>query len=532
RSMRCEEKRSYIASPKLHVAIAKGARFIHKLKACRERGGQVVVINPAREPGLVRFAVPRSATSMLSGGSEIASMFLQPNIGEDIALFKGLAKAILESQAEDEAFIASYAEGFDAFAADVRATPWRRIETRTGIARTRIERVAGLYARARSVVFAWGMGMTHHQHGVENIEYISNLALLRGMVGRPGAGLLPLRGHSNVQGIGTIGVKPVLPADVFDQLEREFGIELSRTPGWDTMAAMQASERGDVDAAVLMGGNLFASNPNSAWAERALNRIGFRLCLTTTLNLSHVRGVDAGEVLILPVAARDEEWQPTTQESMFNYVRLSDGQIMRHANVRPEVTILADLATRLLPDTPIDFQAFKQHRHVREVIAATVPGMAELADIDVARREFHVAHRLLHESEFRTPSRKVAFQTRQMPEHGHNPANAFRLTTVRSEGQFNSIIYEEKDSYRKTETRWCVLLNEDDMQALQLSVGAKVNLTSEHGHMHGVTVYAHALPRGNAMAYFPEANCLTGTSVDPRSMTPAFKHTTVRVTPA
>ena len=504
-------------------------RFIHKLKACRERGGEVVVINPAREPGLVRFAVPKSPGSMLAGGSEIASAYLQPQVGEDIALFKGLAKAILEADAHDETFIAAHAEGFDAFVADVRSTSWDVIEMHTGVARDDIEHVASLYGRSTSAVFAWGMGMTHHTHGVENVEYIANLALLRGMIGRRGAGLLPLRGHSNVQGIGTIGVKPVLTDDVFDQLEAHFGIELSRRPGWDTMAAMQAASVGDVDAAVLMGGNLFAANPNSAWAEQALDRIGFRLCLTTTLNQSHVRGVDAGEVLVLPVSARDEEWQPTTQESMFNYVRLSDGQIIRHASVRPEVTILSDLATRLMPESPIDFQSFKQHRRVREAIAATVPGMSELADIDVAKKEFHVGQRLIHEPVFRTDSGRAAFRTRPLPDHAGQSEATLRLTTVRSEGQFNSIIYEEKDSYRQTGTRWCVLLSPADIRKLRLEAGDTVDLISEHGRMEGVTVYAHALPPGSAMAYYPEANCLTGTSVDPRSMTPAFKHTTVQL---
>ena len=439
-------------------------RFIHKLKACRERGGQVIVINPAREPGLVRFAVPKSPGSMLAGGSEIASAYLQPQVGADIALFKGLAKAILEAGAHNDKFIAAHAEGFDEFVADVRSTSWDVIETQTGVARGDIEHVASLYAHSTSAVFAWGMGMTHHTHGVENVEYIANLALLRGMIGRRGAGLLPLRGHSNVQGIGTIGVKPVLSDDVFGQLEQHFGIDLSRSPGWDTMAAMRAASRGDVDAAVLMGGNLFAANPNSAWAEQALDRIGFRLCLTTTLNQSHVRGVDPGEVLVLPVSARDEEWQPTTQESMFNYVRLSDGQIIRHASVRPEVTILSDLATRLLPESPIDFQSFKQHRRVREAIAATVPGMSELADIDVAKKEFHVGQRLIHEPVFRTDSGRAAFRTRPLPDHADSSTGTFRLTTVRSEGQFNSIVYEEKDSYRQTETRWCVLLNPADLR--------------------------------------------------------------------
>ncbi len=503
-------------------------RFIHKLKACRERGGHVVMINPAKEPGLVKFAVPKSPSSLLMGGTEIASAYLQPNIGEDIAVFKGLAKAVLERGREDREFLDRHTDGFDAFLADIVATDWAIIEERSGVSRSDIEAVADIYAKSKNAVFAWGMGMTHHRHGVENIEYIANLALLRGMIGRPGRGLLPLRGHSNVQGIGTIGVKPVLPNEVFAQLEARFGIRLPTEAGWDTMAAMQAASVGDVDAAVLMGGNLFSANPNADWATRALNRIGFRVCLTTTLNQSHVRAVD-GDMLVLPVSARDEEWEPTTQESMFNFVRLSDGQIVRHANVRPEVVILADLATRLMPDSPIDFQAFKKHTRIREAIAATVPGMQELADIDVARREFHIGQRLLHTPEFRTENGRASFQVRDLPDAQADHGRRFRLTTVRSEGQFNSIIYEEKDSYRNTDTRWCVMLNEKDMQALGVEAGDRVTLESEHGCMERVKVFMHDLPEGNAMAYYPEANCLTGTDVDPRSKTPSFKHTAVSV---
>ena len=501
-------------------------RFIHKLKACRERGGHVIIINPSREPGLVRFAVPKSPSSLLLGGSDIASAYLQPSVGEDIALFKGIAKALLENAWIADDFIERHTQGFAEFVADVEATPWSLIESRTQIARSDIDDIAAIYAASEQTVFAWGMGMTHHLHGVDNIEYISNLALLRGMIGRPGAGLLPLRGHSNVQGIGTIGVKPVLSDDVFDALEQRFGMTLSREPGWDTMAAMQAAAAGDVDTALLLGGNLYAANPNSEWARTALDRIGFRVALTTTLNQSHLHGVN-GETLILPVAARDEEQQATTQESMFNFVRLSDGQILRHAGVRSEVSILVELAEQLLPDSPIDWRAFAEHREIRQAIAATVPGMEALADIDVAKREFHVAQRLMHEPRFQTPSGKATFRVRPLPEH--EGERDYRLTTVRSEGQFNSIIYEEKDSYRKTDTRWAVMLAARDMSQLGVTTGDRVTLTSAHGTMAGVKVFRHDLPPGSVMAYYPEANCLTGTPVDARSRTPAFKHTAVSI---
>jgi molybdopterin-dependent oxidoreductase alpha subunit len=501
-------------------------RFIHKLKACRERGGAVVMINPAKEPGLVRFAVPKSPASLLKGGSWIASDYLQPRIGGDIATLKALAKAVMALGADDSAFIDAHTQGFAAFKADIEAQDWPTLEAQSGLARADIERVASLYAKAQCAVFAWGMGITHHLHGSENVEYIANLALLRGQIGRPGAGLLPLRGHSNVQGIGTIGVKPVLAADVLEAMERAFAVTLPKGKGFDTMAAMQAADRGDIDVAVIMGGNLLEANPDRRWAEQAMDKIGFKLFLTTTLNAGHMHAIDGGDALILPVTARDEEWQPTTQESMFNYVRMSDGGIDRLDGVRPEVTILADLATRLLPNSPIDFAGFKQHRSIREAIAKVVPGMEALADIDVAKREFHIQGRLLHSPVFQMPGGKAQFVTRATPASHASP---LVLTTIRSEGQFNTIIYERTDSYRGGADRMSILMHPDDIAAHGLREGATTSLASAHGRMPGVTVRAFDVARGTVMAYYPEANVLTGTAVDPRSKTPSFKATAVWV---
>lgn len=505
-------------------------RFIHKLNACRDRGGHVVVINPAKEAGLVKFAVPKSPGSLLKGGDEIASHYLQPRVGQDIALFKAIAKAVLERGTTKPDFIAAYSDGFDAFADDIAASSWEELTARCGVSRADIEAVADIYGKASSAVFAWGMGMTHHVHGVENIEYISNLALLRGMVGRPGAGLLPLRGHSNVQGIGTIGVKPVLPDDIIAKIEHHFGVSLPEKTGLDTMASMQAADAGLIDAAFLMGGNLFAANPNATWAQQALAKIGFRVSLTTTLNHSHVTGLDGCESLVLPVTARDEEWEPTTQESMFNYVRLSDGGINRLGDVRPESVILADLGQRLFPDGPLDFEAFGKHRKIRQAIAAIVPGLEGLADIDVAKREFHVRSRLMHKPAFNMPGGKARFVTHAL--QAQTDRRPFTLSTIRSEGQFNSIIYEHKDSYRGTDTRWSVLMNADDIAKLGLRVGGRANLRSDQGVMEQVKVYAFDVPMGCVMAYYPEANVLTGRQVDPRSKTPSFKATAIDIEPS
>jgi molybdopterin-dependent oxidoreductase alpha subunit len=494
-------------------------RFLHMLKNCRERGGQVIVINPAKEPGLVKFAVPKSPSSMLKGGSDIASDYLQPKIGSDVALLKGIAKAVIEAGLEAAAFIADHSTGFDAFRADVEALGWDDIVVSCGISQARIEEIAQRYGQAENAVFAWGMGMTHHVNGVENVEAIANLALLRGMVGKRFAGLLPLRGHSNVQGIGTIGVKPVLAKDVLGKMETAFGMQFPEQEGMDTMACLKAAERGEIDAAVVMGGNLWGATPDSEFASRAMGEIGFKLFLTTTLNLGHVNGLGHGEVLILPVTARDEEWQKTTQESMFNYVRLSDGGIKRLENVRPESHILCDIAVRLLPDSPVDFAAFGQHAKVREAIACIVPGLEQLADIDVAKQEFHIKQRVLHAPEFGTTDGKGHFVVTPLPTL--QPGKLL-LATVRSEGQFNTIIYEDYDSYRDGAGRDAVLLNREDMAAFGVSAGQVVTLASEVGRMSAV-VKEFDLPRGSAMAYYPEANVLVGTELDPRSKTPAFK---------
>ena len=502
-------------------------RLIHQLKACRDRGGEVIVINPAKEPGLVKFALPKSPKSLMSGGSEIASCYVQPNIGEDLSLLYGIAKAILERGAQNQFFIDAYTEGFAEFKAHIESMTWETITERSGVSRAEIDDVANRLINAKSPVFAWGMGITHHVNGCDNVEAIASLALLCGAIGRRGAGLLPLRGHSNVQGIGTIGVKPVLSEDVVKKMEAMLGVKPPEKKGLDTMASMEAAARGDMDAAVIMGGNLLAANPDRDWAEKALDNIGFRLALTTTLNQSHVCGVRDSEVLILPVAARDEEWEPTTQESMFNFVRLSDGGISRLDNVRPETVVLADLAAELLPDSAVDFSSFKRHRYTREAIAEIVPGMENLASIDIAKEEFHIANRLIHAPVFNTPSGKAKFRVVALPDPKRG--EQFILTTVRSEGQFNSIIYEQQDSYRGVESRNTVFANPEDITSLGLATGDEVCLRSEYGEMRAVMIYPFDLPRGNLVTYYPEANALTGRSVDPRSKAPSFKATPVSI---
>ena len=504
-------------------------RLMTELLKCRRRGGKVIIVNPLKEPGLVRFKVPSDWRSMLLGNNQIATDYIQPNIGGDLALFKGIAKVLLEKSHVDSEFIANYTHGFDVFSKDVKETPWEKIVEVSGLDQSQIEYLAGEYSKAENVVFSWAMGITHHEHGVENVESIVNLALLRGMVGRKHAGLLPLRGHSNVQGVGSMGVTPVLKEKVFKNIEEFLGIQLPKQPGLDTMASMKAAFNDEIDFALLLGGNLYSATPDAAFADTALNRIPFKAFVTTTLNQSHLYGVE-GEVVILPVAARDEEKQATTQESMFNFVRMSDGGIVRLDNVRSEVEIIADIAEGVLGQNGVDFSSFKTHRNIRKAIAHTIPGFEKIGEIDETKEEFQISGRTFHEPQFATPDGKAHFKVVPIPSLKGGDTE-FRLTSVRSEGQFNTIVYEEEDTFRGIDNRWVVMMNADDMISLGVVENDRVDIHNETGTMKSVVVKSFDVTKGNVAAFFPEANVLIPAILDPRSKTPGFKSNAVKIIP-
>jgi molybdopterin-dependent oxidoreductase alpha subunit len=496
-------------------------RLMRTLMNIRRKGGHVVVVNPVKEVGLVNFSVPSDPWSLLFG-SKIASLYLQPHVGGDIALLLGIAKVVLERGGTDRTFIERATEGFDAYAAQARAATWDEIEQKSGVERPQIERAAARYLAARHVVFGWTMGITHHEHGVANVQSIVNMALLRGMVGRPRAGLLPIRGHSNVQGVGSVGVTPNLKQAILDNLEKLLGVSLPRSPGLDTMGCMRAADAGSIRSALCLGGNLFGSNPDAKFAARALNKLELVTYLSTTLNTGHAWG-RGRETLILPVLARDEESQPTTQESMFNFVRLSDGGKARLEGPRAEVQIIAALGHAVFGESsPIDWRKMASHCDVREMIARTVPGFEKIGALDRTRQEFHVAGRTFHEARFPTPSGKARFVAHPPPPL-RGSARELRLMTVRSEGQFNTVVYEEEDVYRGQDRRDVILMNRADVRRLELRVDQPVTVRSAAGTMAGVRVRVHDIRAGNALMYFPEANVLVPAATDPLSKTPAFK---------
>jgi molybdopterin-dependent oxidoreductase alpha subunit len=503
-------------------------RLMTTLKDLRRRGGHVIVINPVREVGLLNFRVPSDPLSLLFG-SKIASHYVQPHIGGDIALLAGVAKLVLERRALDDAFIAESTEGFAEFVRSVETLRWEDIVQQSGVPLEEIECIADYYCRAHNVVFGWTMGITHHVHGVANVRAIVNLALLRGMVGRPAAGLLPIRGHSNVQGLGTVGVTPQLKQAILDNLERVLKVQLPRSPGMDTMACMEAAHAGRMKTALCLGGNLYGSNPDAKFAKEALGRLDLICYLNTTLNTGLVHG-RAKHTFILPVCARDEEPQATTQESMFNFIRVSDGGPARYAGPRTETSILTELGRRVFGAAgPIDWQELEQHSSVRTLIAQVVPGLQALSLVDKDKREFTIPGRVLQTPRFATPTGKAQFAPMSLPDLALSE-DELRLMTIRSEGQFNTVVYEDEDIYRGQERRDVILMHPDDIFHRGLQPDQVVTVTSSAGSMPNihVRVFENVRP-GNALMYFPEANVLVPRAVDPASKTPAFKSVAIKI---
>ncbi len=502
-------------------------RLMTKLMELRRRGGKVIVINPVRERGLVNFRVPSDPRSMLFG-SKIADLYVQPHIGGDMALLFGVARCLLMKGAADLSFIEKHTEGFAEFQRQIAECDWNDLETMSGVSRAEMQQIAQMYQQAQGAIFAWTMGITHHVHGVANVQTIVNMALLRGMVGRPGAGLLPIRGHSNVQGMGTMGVTPELKQALWERLTA-LGVQMPTHAGYDTMACMDAAQRGEMDFAWCLGGNLYGSNPDPMYAQSALQKIRTVLYLSTTLNTGHVWGTGE-ETMILPVLARDEERQATTQESMFSFVRISDGGQNRLTDLKSEVEIVARVAAEVLGDKgQLRWREFADHRQIRRLIADVVPGFESFREIDQTKREFAIPGRVIHSPKFSTASGRGRFVAHPLPQAAAPSAHALRLMTCRSEGQFNTVVYEEEDLYRGQERRDVILLNPGDMQHLGLVTNDRVTVRSTTGSMGPILARPFDIRQGNAMMYYPEANTLVPRLLDPLAKTPAFKAVEITV---
>lgn len=503
-------------------------RLITSLITLRERGGVVVSVNPIAELGLQRFRLPSQARSLLSG-SQVSDLILQPRVGGDIPLLIGLLKALIARSGVDRSFIDERTNGWDELSDQIAGFSWSALEAASGVPRAELERCADLLAAAPRGIVMWAMGLTHHAHGTDNVLALANLALARGWLGRPGAGMLPIRGHSNVQGVGSMGVSPAMKDTFAEALSRRYGIATPTQPGQDTYASMLAAEAGNIDAAVLLGGNLWASNPDSAWATRALQTIPLTFSVTTGLNPGHFRG-RGQTAIIVPALARDEEAQTTTQESMFNYVRFSaGGRPHVRGEQRSEVEIMAALAELILPPGRFDWSALRSHEALRRAISQTVAGYDGIHRPGRRRgekREFTVAGRLAHGDTFPTSDGRARFHVVPVPDCTPD-ADELMLMTVRSEGQFNSVVYDEEDLYRGNRRRDVIMVSATEASRRGLSDGDSVLVTSATGELAAV-VSTIDISDGSAAMYYPEANALVDRRLDPSSRTPAFK--SVRVT--
>jgi molybdopterin-dependent oxidoreductase alpha subunit len=503
-------------------------RLITHLINLRRRGGKVIVINPLEEVGLVRFRVPSDWRSLVFG-SEVSDLYLQPHIGSDIALLKLLLKEIIERNHCDLDFLEQHVDGWAAVEADARAVSREALLAACGLSVEEVDLAVRLCTVSRDTIFAWAMGVTQHAHGVDNVQAIVNLALSRGMLGKPGAGLLPIRGHSNVQGVGSVGFSPALQTEFARRLQEVYGVTMPATPGLDTLSSVEAAGRGAIDTAILLGGNLFAATPDRDWAGPALRNIGTTVHIATTLNEGHIHGRGRTS-LILPALARDEERQCTTQESMFNFVRLSEGGAAAASDeMRPEVEIIATLASMVLPKGPVDFAGLRDHAAIRAAIATVVPGYEAIGEIDGTKAEFQIAGRTLHAPLFPTASGKARAAVTPLPKFPLADGE-FRLMTLRSEGQFNTVVYEDEDIYRGNERRDVVMMNADDAAGRGFRHNQRVEVVNDTGRVAAVVRLA-PLPPGNLAMYFPEANVLIPRRVDPASGTPVFKSTAVRIQP-
>jgi len=516
-------------------------RMMRSLMMVRRRGGKVVVVNPIIETGLVNFSVPSDPVSLLFG-TKIASTYVQPCLGGDLAFIYGIMKRLKEMHAlghretsepiVDEKFLAEHTQGWDALAERLESLSWDEIVKKSGVKKEEINDIATQYAASKRAVFSWTMGVTHHLHGSATVQAIAQLALMRRMIGRPGAGLQPIRGHSNIQGMGTVGVTPKLKETIFERLESELGVTLPTFPGFDTLECLEAADRGDMQFAFCLGGNLYGASPDASFSRRAIGRTDMTVYMSTSLNTGHASGLAQEETIILPVLARDEEPEPSTQESMFSYVRLSDGGKPRHEQSadygpRSEVEIISELGCRILGTSgPVNWLEMSHTSTIRKAIGRMIPGLEQISKMDQTKEEFSIPGRTLDTPAFPTANGKATFYVHDLPD----APEGLQLMTIRSEGQFNTVVYEEEDLYRNQSRRDIVLMHPDDIHSRGLSAGSLCRVHSDSGEMRRVTISAYPEIRQGCVAmYYPESNVLVPKEVDPLSRTPSYKRVAVKI---
>lgn len=526
-------------------APANHPRLMNELIKIRDRGGKIIIINPQLEIGLVKFASPAfPIKSLLKGGSEISTLYLQPIPGSDVALFVGIQKSLIEQNLLKTDYLQAYTEGYQAVLDYAAQTSWADITATCGLFQEEIEEAAYAIGTSGRVVFAWAMGITQQRNGVHNVHSIANTALLTGNAGKLGAGTMPIRGHSNVQGFGSMGVTVHLRAEIQQALAQLLGHPLSDTPGYDTRALIEAADQGKIDTLFCLGGNLYAANPDLTQAQRALSKIDTIIYVATKPNLGHFHGLAKHNTLILPVFNRFENPHATTTESGNNFVRLNDPgkSHLQGANAEliSEVELLTELAHRLLGETPINWRKLQDTRYVRELITKTIPGYQQIEKIDETKEDFTIEGRIFTEPKFATPSQKAQMFVTPLPrlflptkiDFGlpeNVPGIILILGTGRSYGQHNTVVYRTQDKYRGMPHRHCILMNINDIKRGGFSEHQRVTVKGDAGALDNIEIIAGGMREGAAFMFYPEANILFKADIDPESGTPAYKRVPVVV---
>ena len=521
-------------------------RMLSTLRAVARRGKPIVAFNPMRERGLERFRSPQHAGEMLSGGgTDLVTHYFQPRIGSDFRVAQGLMKHVLELEAArgsvlDTAFIAEHTLGLESLRSQLEALDWPLICAETGLSRADFATAGDLYAAAPSVILAYGMGVTQHRHGTGNVQQLANLLLLRGNIGRPGAGICPVRGHSNVQGDRTVGINERPPPELLDRLDQCFGIRSPREPGVTVVECIEAIRAGRIRVLISLGGNFSVAAPDPVVTHAAMGKLELTVGIHTKLNRSHL--LHRGEALILPCLGRSDR---DVQASGPQAVTVEDSMSMVHASrgfrrpvsaaLRSEPAIVAGIARAALPDSAVPWESLiADYDQIRARLEQVVPGFDRYNERVRVPGGFHLRNPAALR-EWRTPQGKARFLTFTSEDETAPPGCTLRLTTVRSHDQYNTTIYGLDDRYRGVfGRRDVVFMNRADIARLGLSDGALVNLVaaSDNGErrLARQTIVAFDIAAGSCAAYYPEAMPLIGLEAhDPQSHTPAYKSVWIRV---
>ncbi|MBW4521059.1 MAG: FdhF/YdeP family oxidoreductase [Scytolyngbya sp. HA4215-MV1] len=517
-------------------------RLMNELIKLRDRGGKVIVINPVMEIGLVKFGSPAFPVKSLIPGSEIASLYLQPIPGSDVALFVGIQKALIEQGYVKQDFLQAHTEDWEAVLEQARSLSWETLTATCGVSRSEISAAATIIGTSKGVVFGWAMGITQHANGVDNVYSIANTALISGHAGRMGAGVMPVRGHSNVQGFGSMGVTVKLKEEIKQALEQLLGRSLNLPKGYHTRDLIEAAEAGKVESLICVGGNLYGANPDSTQAKRALGNINTIVYLATKPNIGHFHGLAKIHTIIIPVLNRFENPHKTTVESGNNFVRLNnEGKThLKEADLISEVEFLTELAHRLLGEYPVEWRKLQDTRYVRQLIGSTIPGYEKIATIDETQEEFTISGRIVTEPHFKTPSGKAKMFTTPLPnltlptpqdfgmDHPQNSL-VLALMTGRSYSQHNTVVYKIGDQYRGMPHRHCILVNRLDAERANWAEHDRVTVQGDAGRLDNVEVIYGAVRAGAALMFYPEVNVIFKARTETRSGTPAYKRVPVLV---